>query len=127
LLSNLIEIVGVTDTRNVRKFNEDNTMYDSDDGVMVVGGHRAGEVASRMGTEIIIDALRASVAEFGSSGDLHLPQLAGKQSIKRASDAAFEAAGANPAYDGMGTTLVLAVFCDNRLQHADVVEFGMSN
>jgi protein phosphatase len=124
MLSNFIEIVGITDPGSVRQFNEDNVVYDPDDGVMVLadgmGGHRAGEVASRMATEIIIERLRTSVAEFGSSGDQHLPQLAVKQSINRANDAVFEAAEANPAYHGMGTTLVLAVFYDNRVTLAHV-------
>lgn len=124
MLSNFIEIAGVTDAGSVRQFNEDNIVYDPDDGVLVLadgmGGHRAGEVASRMATEIIIDRLRSSVAEFGSSGDQHLPQLAVKQSINRANEAVFEAAEANPACHGMGTTLVLAVFYDNRVTLAHV-------
>jgi PPM family protein phosphatase len=119
MLSTCIEIVGVTDTGSVRQYNEDNILYDPDDGVMVLadgmGGHRAGEVASRMAAEIIIERLRTSVPEFGSSGDQHSPQLAVKQSINHANGAVFEAARANPAYYGMGTTLVLAVFYDNRV------------
>jgi protein phosphatase len=124
MLSNSIEIVGITDTGSVRQFNEDNIVYDPDGGVMVLadgmGGHRAGEVASRMATEIIIDKLRTSVAEFGSSGDQQLPQLAVKQSINRANEAVYAAAAANPAYFGMGTTLVVGVFYDNRVTLAHV-------
>jgi PPM family protein phosphatase len=124
MLSNLIEIVGLTDTGSVRQFNEDQIVYDADGGIMVLadgmGGHRAGEVASRMATEIIIEKLRSDVAEFGSSGDQHSPQLAAKQSINRANDAVYAAAAANPAYYGMGTTLVLAVFYDNRVTLAHV-------
>jgi len=119
MLSNFIEIAGLTDTGSMRQFNEDNIVYDRDQGVLVLadgmGGHRAGEVASRMATEIIIDRLRSSVAEFGSSGGQQLPQLAVKQSINRANEAVFEAAEANPAFHGMGTTLVLTVFYDNRV------------
>lgn len=124
MLSNFIEMVGVTDTGSVRQFNEDNIVYDADGGVMVLadgmGGHRAGEVASRMATEIIIDRLRTSVAEFGSSGDQQLPQLAVRQSINRANEAVFAAADANAAYFGMGTTLVVGVFHDNRVTIAHV-------
>lgn len=124
MLRNFIEIVGVTDTGSVRQFNEDHIMYDADDGVIALadgmGGHRAGEVASRMATEIIIDRLRAGVAEFRSSADQHSPQLVVKQSINRANDAVFAAAEANPAYHGMGTTLVVAVFYDNHVTLAHV-------
>ena len=59
-----------------------------------------------MATEIIIDRLGSSAAEFGSSGDQHSPQLAVKQSINHANGAVFEAARTNPDYLGMGTTLV---------------------
>jgi PPM family protein phosphatase len=124
MLSKFIEIAGITDTGSVRQFNEDSIAYDRDDGVAVLadgmGGHRAGEVASRMATEIIIDKLRTSVAELGTSGGQHSPQLAVKQSINHANGAVFETAGANPAYHGMGTTLVLAVFHDNRVTLAHV-------
>jgi serine/threonine protein phosphatase PrpC len=124
MLSKFIEIAGITDTGSVRQFNEDSIAYDRDDGVVVLadgmGGHRAGEVASRMATEIIINRLRTSVAEFGTSGGQHSPQLAVKQSINQANVAVFEAAGANAAYQGMGTTLALAVFHDNRVTLAHV-------
>ena len=124
MLRNFIEIAGVTDTGSVRQFNEDSIAHDAETGVMVVadgmGGHRAGEVASRMAVEIIFGALQSGLADFRSSDDQHSPQLIVEQSIKRANDAVFAASEANTAYHGMGTTLVLAAFFDNRVTLAHV-------
>ncbi|MEP7329635.1 MAG: Stp1/IreP family PP2C-type Ser/Thr phosphatase [Betaproteobacteria bacterium] len=124
MLSESIEIAGVTDTGSVRQFNEDCIAFDADGGIVVLadgmGGHRAGEIASRMATEIIIDSLRHCVADSRASSSQQTPQLDVRQSINRANDSVYAAAGANPAYHGMGTTLALMVFYDNRVTMAHV-------
>ena len=112
-----IEMAGLTDVGSVRQYNEDSIAIDAKNAAMVVadgmGGHRAGEVASRIATEVIFNELKSYIAEFGNAASQHSPRLAIEQSIKRANRSVYEAAQANTAYQGMGTTVAVAVFYDN--------------
>jgi serine/threonine protein phosphatase PrpC len=112
-----IEIAALTDAGSVRQFNEDSIAADPELGLAVLadgmGGHRAGEVASRMAAEMVFHGLRADVAEFGSNGLSPLQAL--DKSINRANSAVFEAGRSEPAYNGMGTTLAATLFHDNRV------------
>ncbi len=119
-----IEAAGLTDAGTVRQFNEDSIVFDADLGLMVLadgmGGHRAGEVASRMATESLLAALRDQVPTFDADDDPAPTQLAVGQSIIRANDEIFGAAQNNPLYRGMGTTLAMAVFHGQRVLLAHV-------
>lgn len=119
-----IEAAGLTDPGTVRQFNEDSIVFDADLGIMVLadgmGGHRAGEVASRMATESLRTALAGHMPAIDANDDPAPSQLAVGQSIIRANDEIFAAAQKNPAYRGMGTTLVLAVFHGQRVLLAHV-------
>lgn len=112
-----IDVVGMTDVGNVRQYNEDSIAIDAENGVVALadgmGGHRAGEVASRMATEVILQGLQSRIAEFRSATGQPPLKLAVEQSINRANRAVFLAAQANAAYQGMGTTVALALFYDN--------------
>jgi len=114
-----IEIAAVTDAGSVRQFNEDSIATDSAIGVAVLadgmGGHRAGEVASQMATQIVMGSLQSQVAEFRSDTAQHSPIRAIEQSINRANRAVYDAARGQPMYQGMGTTLALSLFYDNRV------------
>lgn len=66
-----------------------------------MGGHPAGDVASRIAAETLRDAFPAMPA-----GDVG---LALKQAFRKANEAIYQAAQANPAEAGMGTTLVAAL------------------
>ena len=112
-----IAIAALTDVGSVRQYNEDSIAIDPKSAAMVVadgmGGHRAGEVASRIATEVIFNELKSYIAEFVNAASQHSPRLAIEQSIKRANKSVYEAAQANTAYQGMGTTVAVAVFYDN--------------
>jgi len=114
-----IEVVGVTDVGSLRHYNEDSIAIDREQGVMALadgmGGHRAGEVASHKATEIILSELKTRVAEFRSGVDHHSSLRAVEESINRANRAVFDMAQAHSMYQGMGTTLALALFYDNRV------------
>jgi len=116
---NFIEMAAVTDAGSVRQFNEDCVVTDSEIGVAVLadgmGGHRAGEVASHMAAQIIFSDLQSQGPQFQSGAGPQSPLRALDLSINRANAAVFEAAQARSAYHGMGTTVALAVFYDDRV------------
>ncbi|MFO1324720.1 MAG: protein phosphatase 2C domain-containing protein [Burkholderiales bacterium] len=119
-----LEVTALSDVGNVRQFNEDSVAVDADNGILALadgmGGHRAGEVASRLATEILMDGLTAAVAGFRPNMHQHAPLLAVEQSINRANRAIIEAGRADVKFRGMGTTLALAVFYDDQVTLAHV-------
>ena len=119
-----IEIAAITDAGSVRQFNEDSIVTDPESGVAVLadgmGGHRAGEVASQMATRIIMRSLQTQVGEFRSDTAQLSPLRAVEQCIIRANKAIFDAAQARVTYHGMGTTLALTLFYDNRVALANI-------
>ena len=114
-----IEAAAATDLGNVRQYNEDSIAMDPELGVVAVadgmGGHRAGEVASAMAAQIVLAGLRQRLAELRSGADQHSPLLAVEESINQANLAIWGAAQAHAGQLGMGTTLALALFHDNRI------------
>ena len=100
-----------TDIGKVRTQNED-SIYTSEitPGVWVavvadgMGGHLAGEVASKMITEQISKCLNSQNINI-SSGRRGLLQ----QTIEEANQTIFQLATSSPEYQGMGTTVVAAV------------------
>ncbi|HSS70224.1 MAG TPA: protein phosphatase 2C domain-containing protein [Casimicrobiaceae bacterium] len=115
---NFVEMAAVTDPGSVRQFNEDSIVTGPDLGLAVLadgmGGHRAGEVASGIATQVIFETLQAQLAELRSDAGARSPVQAIDKSINRANKAVFDAAQGQPSYQGMGTTLALALFYDNR-------------
>lgn len=114
-----IEVAAATDLGNIRQYNEDSIAVDPELGVVAVadgmGGHRAGEVASAMATQAVLAGLRQRLAELRSGADQHSPLLAVEESINQANLAIRGAARAHAGHLGMGTTLALALFHDNRI------------
>jgi serine/threonine protein phosphatase PrpC len=124
-----LEVAGKTDVGCVRANNEDNFGYDSRYGIFVVcdgmGGQAAGEVASKMGVDVLLDYFRnqPSAAEMlAANGDFpHAPQSAssGAQSLADAIQLAnrkiFQAGQAQQARQGMGATIVAALVRGNSL------------
>lgn len=109
-----LEAVGVTDAGSVRQFNEDRIVLAPEIGVVALadgmGGHRAGDVASHMAADFVVDSLRSHLAVTGAAADQHSPLLAVDQSINQANRRIFEAAQSSRAREGMGTTLAIALF-----------------
>jgi serine/threonine protein phosphatase PrpC len=114
-----IEMAALTDAGSVRQFNEDAIAADPDAGIAVLadgmGGHRAGEVASRMAARIVFDHLQSRVIAFRSSAGAHSALQALDESINRANRAVFDASRAEAGHKGMGTTLAVTFFYDNRV------------
>lgn len=119
MMHDFLEVAAVTDVGSVRQFNEDSVAVDAAKGIFAVadgmGGHRAGEVASRLATEVLMTGLIDAIDQHRPDEHQHFPLLALEQSIKRANRTIHDAGRANPKWRGMGTTLVAAVFHDNRV------------
>ncbi|MCG6966472.1 MAG: protein phosphatase 2C domain-containing protein [Chromatiaceae bacterium] len=119
---NSIELAIRTHQGLVRTRNQDSFKVDAGLGIIVLadgmGGHRSGEVASRVAVEAAIaDLLPAQREDLGD----------GTQSLLRVGHAAEVANRAlldmcvmHPELSGMGTTVVLAIFRDGRIYHAHV-------
>ncbi len=77
-----------------------------------MGGHRAGDLASRL----CVDTLRESVEETS----LKTPVSILEEALLSAHKKILESAMADPACEGMGTTTVAATIIDNHLYIANI-------
>jgi serine/threonine protein phosphatase PrpC len=116
---------GKTDTGIVRSNNEDNFVIDEELGFVVVadgmGGHAAGEIASKMAVSVIHDHLLGKQKFFGTYNKSYSDATNNLSSALRLANlAVLEAAGASPQLHGMGTTVAAALICDNRLSIANI-------
>jgi len=118
-LESVLEIVKLTDPGIVRSHNEDSVGADAEMGFAILadgmGGYNAGEVASGMAVAMLSDNLKAAL----QAGRRDMAQLAGDE-IQKANGAIFQAAQSQPQYNGMGTTLVLVLFRNNRATVAHI-------
>jgi serine/threonine protein phosphatase PrpC len=123
-LSDALEISSCTDPGIVRSHNEDSVAADPANGLVVLadgmGGYNAGEVASGMATTVI----QAEVAQILGNVEPHLidektnkvfAELILREQIRKANASIYQAAQAQSRYAGMGTTLVVCLFYDNRV------------
>lgn len=130
-MSLTVQVAGKSDLGCVRTNNEDNFGYDTRYGVFVVcdgmGGQAAGEVASKMGVDIILDYFRKAGGETGKYPVEGQP-LEGvseranalASSIRLANRSIFEAASKDAGHAGMGSTVVAAMVKGNFLSIAHV-------
>lgn len=128
-LDGKLEIVGLTDVGRKRSHNEDSIGTDSDLGVVVLadgmGGYKAGEVASAIAVNLILEEAREGLKSVTSgdvdeeSGYSH-ESLVIKGAIEKANETIFKTAQSQPQCQGMGTTVVAVAFYDNRLTVAHV-------
>lgn len=106
-----LEVAGKTDLGCVRANNEDNFGYDSRYGIFVVcdgmGGQAAGEVASKMGVDILLDYFR----NLGSPASGQTLASA----IQLANSSIFKAGQEQNGRNGMGSTIVAALVRGNSL------------
>jgi serine/threonine protein phosphatase PrpC len=122
----MIEAFGKTDVGRRRKLNEDNILLDPDVNLYAVcdgmGGHNAGEVASKMAIETLHAFITKSQGEekditwpYGLEPHLSFEANRLKTAIKLANKRIFKAADNREDYTGMGTTLVAALVNDSML------------
>ena len=116
-----ISATGITDVGVVRSSNEDNfaVLLGQDaplgDALLAVadgmGGHAAGEIASQMSLDLLIDAL----SDKSSPTEQTL-----REAVGRANDGVYRASSLGPNLRGMGTTLVTGLLTGGALLISNV-------
>ena len=112
-------IYAKTDTGRVRNNNEDSIVFEESHRLLILadgmGGYNAGEIASSMATTFINTEMTRWLTEVGDKVQTRDVRRALEICVNNANLEILNAATANPAYAGMGTTLVVCVFLHNTL------------
>ena len=127
-LADALEMVARTDPGMVRSHNEDAVFADAGLGITILadgmGGYKAGEVASGMATMRLAEDLAriiVSDAQHGrAASDPGVVEQHIVNEVSAANAAILNASQSCEQYAGMGTTLVMAWFYDNRMSVAHV-------
>jgi serine/threonine protein phosphatase PrpC len=125
-----IESAGISDIGRRRKQNEDSLFLDDRMGLYVVadgmGGHNAGEVASKLVVETIQDYIRQKQSEdlivepVGRDANLSKEARLLLAGIQLSNRIVHQAALSNEAYRGMGSTVSAVYFTENTFIVANV-------
>lgn len=115
-----LEMTCLSDKGKVRAHNEDAVGTDHEFGIAAVadgiGGHRSGDVASRLAIDVVLKRLRIRMQKFLAGAEQPMPlqfaeQIVGEANLEiRAAAARHEAES-----QGMGTTLAVALFYGQRV------------
>jgi protein phosphatase len=108
-----------SDPGKARDNNEDSVAFDEPTLTAVLadgmGGYNAGEIASGMATAFIKSELSRWLSEAGEGAKAKEVRRAMEICVDNANRSIFNSANSNAHYAGMGTTLVVGVFRDDRL------------
>ena len=123
-LSGILEIARLTDVGQRRDHNEDAIASDPEIGLVVLadgmGGYKAGEVASEMAILTIIAELKEHIvncppgqrdADTGMQREARLLIDA----VAKANESIYHVSQSQPQCAGMGTTLVVGLFTNDRI------------
>lgn len=108
-------MIGLTDPGMIRTENEDSIGTRPEAGLAVLadgmGGHQAGEVASKLAVETIIKYLTDTYAADRKES----PAKRVSEAIRRANATIFDTAHKHEEYAGMGSTIVTVMFRNGEL------------
>jgi serine/threonine protein phosphatase PrpC len=109
-----------TDPGMIRSNNEDRVSVTPEAGLAVVadgmGGHQAGEVASSMAVDVVARHVLKVLARSGTNkGGASIERRAVSEAIALANSAIFDHARNTPQCAGMGTTIVVTLFHDDKV------------
>lgn len=120
-------ITGLTDIGYSRDHNEDAIAWDEDRNLALLadgmGGHLAGDVASQLCLDTLLEYLQPALDKplsLKPNKGVTKQATLMRRAVNHANKAVFEAASANPEYQGMGTTVAALLFYDKRLVVAHV-------
>ena len=126
-----IEAYGITNVGRKRKHNEDALAWDvTDEGLFIVadgmGGHAAGEVASKITVDTVGEFIAATRQKeeatwpFKYNHELHFNSNRLAVAIEKANERVMAAVAAQPWLKGMGTTVVAGLLNGKILSLAHV-------
>jgi PPM family protein phosphatase len=123
-LLDTLEIVRLSDVGQRRDHNEDAIASDAEIGLLVLadgmGGYKAGEVASEIAILTIVAELKEAMVGIepgqvdtatGMQAESHLVNDA----VEKANESIYSVSQSQPQCAGMGTTLVVGLFTNNKL------------
>jgi PPM family protein phosphatase len=116
-----LQVAALTDVGLVRNRNEDSMTVLPNEGLVMIsdglGGHRAGDVASRMVVRLLPEMLARGLSSVPPENSV-LTNKVIRDIITDLSRELRSRAGKHPAQFGMGATLVMALFLENRVHIA---------
>ena len=136
-LKGKLKFVSQTDVGRIRDHNEDYISTNDRLGIAILadgmGGLNAGEVASSMSAHLLMDELvswreGASVIEAeleDDDGGLTTESRVVRLALARANNAVFHVSQTQPQCRGMGTTIVVSLFYDNKVSVAHIGDSRM--
>ncbi len=119
----------MSDTGRIREHNEDTIGTDADIGLVVLadgmGGYKAGEVASGIAVRTVMSLVKDAVEREDLTirdpeSGMSRPGILLRDAIQRANKIIYQTARSQAQCEGMGTTVVAALFFDNRISVAHV-------
>jgi PPM family protein phosphatase len=127
----VLRACGITDKGHVRATNEDALAIDERLQLLIVadgmGGHNAGEVASRIAVDRVVEQVRrdldggfVEIWPYGFDESLSIEGNVLRTAVHAANAQIREAATASRALSGMGTTIVAALVHHDRVSIAHV-------
>ncbi|MFT5395901.1 MAG: serine/threonine protein phosphatase PrpC [Gammaproteobacteria bacterium] len=128
-LSTKLEIANQSDVGLKRPHNEDSTITDGRNGIVILadgmGGYKAGEVASALAVTNILFGITNGLkklkgGQIDESMGFFNESLLIRDSIIHANSVIYNSAKADPQCQGMGTTIVVGLFHNNVLSIAHV-------
>ncbi|HYD34029.1 MAG TPA: Stp1/IreP family PP2C-type Ser/Thr phosphatase [Methylophilaceae bacterium] len=123
-LMDTLQIVRLTDVGLKRDHNEDAIASDAEIGLVVLadgmGGYKAGEVASEIAVLTIVAELKEAMLELEPGHldpvtEMQAESLLVLDAVKKANESIYYVSQNEPQCAGMGTTLVMGLFTNNRL------------
>lgn len=123
-LSGVLEVVRLSDVGCHRDHNEDAVASDIEIGLLVLadgmGGYKAGEVASEIATLTMLAELKEAMSGFDPGQTdpvtgMQAESLLLVDAAAKANASIFSVSESQPQCAGMGTTLVTALFTNNKV------------
>lgn len=125
----VLELASHSDAGVTRSRNEDYVGSAANIGVVVLadgmGGYQGGEVASAIAVNTVLDYLKSRLkrdcaAQAAPDAPSASSAALAREAVARANDAIYKTSCTQPQYQGMGTTIVLALFSPDQVTIAHV-------